>query len=123
MRRRIVLGAACALSAVLALAVGLIVVLVLLDLDTTTVGAGPARTSVRFGAPIAWITQDETGYGRLPSGTRVGFASPMEHPTTVSSPALAADVGIVAAVLAAGTVATALGLTRLTARRRSRLVP
>ncbi|WGL53300.1 hypothetical protein P5P86_05600 [Nocardioides sp. BP30] len=104
---------AVARVAALALLAG-IAVAVVLALHTTDAYDRTGGHEMRFGAPFAALTQDQSDFDP-PSGTRLGLSSPWEHPTHVRVLPAAADI-----VLLAVAAAVLLGAGRLLVRRARR---
>jgi len=99
MTRRLLLA-----GAVLVVSAAVVVLGALLDRATVATASGLAV--LRFGGPLAWLSQDQSGLDPpLPDEARL--ASPWEHPTSVAWLPFVAEVAIVAVVvaLACGVVA------------------
>lgn len=80
-------------------------------LDHEPVESPADQGDVALGLPLAWLHQDQ-GALDPPLPGQAGFASPWEHPSTVSPGLLILDVAIVAAALV-----TVLALVMLMIRR------
>lgn len=76
-----------------------IVTVALLFVSRSTAYAKADLKSLDLGIPLAWATQDQTYFDPPTFPHEVFFASPWEHPMTVNTPALLANMLLVSAVL------------------------
>jgi hypothetical protein len=106
-----------AMAIPLSLIAAVVIVLATAYEDTTTAHNHADLKRLRYGFPVAWVTQDQTAYSppRSYYPESVRFDNPMENPTTVSPTRFAGDIAALSATLLVAFAATA-GVIHLVVR-------